>query len=210
MRSSLILLCAVMLVWWSSGNIAAHRYDNEYNELRAHDGESTDCSGKSMRLSHQMRGVKCEPRETMVKLVPQLGSTFFPNYARVKRCSGFCTKSKACMPVMPVNLTKVAVRIYGFKTKGCYNVLVEEHIRCKCLCSVQPFDCNAHQRYSKDNCSCECMNRQSCDASRHMVWDEKTCKCTCTKPEELCSSGLEWVHSRCRCAKVMDMMYEDN
>ncbi|XP_014485073.1 PREDICTED: balbiani ring protein 3-like [Dinoponera quadriceps] len=199
----LALVCFAMV-----STCTTHWYDNEYSNVwRPHQGYTTGCSDKVMQLRRQMKEVKCTPRDTIVKLEPKPGFIFYPNYARVKRCGGFCVRSKSCMPVAH-NMTKVAVQMHGYNTKECYNVLVEEHTKCKCHCNVKENDCNVHQQYSEDNCACECMNKQVCDNRRHMIWDNATCKCVCNKPEEVCSSGLEWVPSRCGCAKVMEMLYD--
>lgn len=75
--------------------------------------------------------------------------------------------------------------------------IVEEYDFFRCQCTVKKSHCNVHQVYSEDNCVCECKNRVECDKARQMVWNEKLCKCTCNKEEEICTSGLEWVPSRC-------------
>ncbi|EZA49889.1 hypothetical protein X777_11377 [Ooceraea biroi] len=169
--------------------------DNE--ELLPHDGSEIECTGRRMELNHYMKEVTCVPRLTHVKLVPERGYTFYPNYAMVNRCGGFCPNSKSCLPVK-TNLTSIIVRRDSYNSSQCYEVLVEEHMKCKCACSVMAHHCSIHHIYSEDNCACECMNRLECDESRQMVWDEKTCKCVCNKATEICASGLEWVRSRCR------------
>lgn len=83
-----------------------------------------------MQLNDQMKEVKCVPRPILVKLIPQPGYIFFPNYALVKRCSGFCPKNKLCMPVEK-DIKKIVVRMDGYNSSECYHVLVEEHTKCK-------------------------------------------------------------------------------
>lgn len=82
-----------------------------------------------MQLNHQMKEVMCIPRYTMVKLTPQPGYTFFPDYVLVKRCGGFCPR-KSCMPVRK-NIKKIAVRMISSDSSECYHVLLEEHTMCK-------------------------------------------------------------------------------
>lgn len=76
-----------------------------------------------------MKEVTCVPRHTLVKLISQPGYTFYPNYAPVKRCSGFCP-NKSCMLIRK-NIKKIAVRMDGYNSTECYHVLVEEHVKCK-------------------------------------------------------------------------------
>lgn len=83
-----------------------------------------------MQLSHQMQQVECIPRQTLVKLTPPPGYTFFPDYAPVKRCNGFCLKDKSCMPVKTAT-KKIILRMDGYSSSACYHVLVEEHVKCK-------------------------------------------------------------------------------
>ncbi|XP_011684564.1 PREDICTED: vascular endothelial growth factor A-like [Wasmannia auropunctata] len=174
------------------------------DELHEHKGEVIDCVGRRIEINQLMKEAICMPRPTLEKLIPQSGYTFYPNYASVMRCSGSCTRNKSCMPVRK-NIRNITVRRVGLDLSECYHVAVEDHIKCKCQCSVTRNHCNIHQVYSEDNCACECQNRTECDKARGMVWNEKLCKCTCNKEEEICSSGLEWVPSRCGCAKVMEM-----
>ncbi|KAL6259194.1 hypothetical protein P5V15_009113 [Pogonomyrmex californicus] len=193
----LAALCAFSWIYASDGMI--------YEDELPHAGVSIGCAGRRMQLNAQMKEVMCVPRHTMVKLIPQPGNIFYPNYASVKRCGGFCPRNKSCMPVQ-TNIKKIFVRMDSYNS--CYHVLLEEHTKCKCQCSVKKHHCNINQVYSEDNCACECMNKKECNKARHMVWDEKLCKCTCNKPEEICTSGLEWVPSRCGCAKVMEAYQE--
>ncbi|XP_018406489.1 PREDICTED: vascular endothelial growth factor A-A-like [Cyphomyrmex costatus] len=199
----LIVVCALAITWIYTEGM---RFTDD--ELRPHEGVAIGCAGRRMQLNHQMKEVMCVPRHTLVKLIPQSGYTFYPNYASVKRCSGFCPRNKSCMPVRK-NVRKIAVRMDGYNSSECYHVLLEEHTKCKCQCSVTENHCNIHQVYSENNCACECKNKRKCDKERQMVWNEKLCKCTCNKEEEICTSGLEWVPSRCGCAQVMEMYQLD-
>ncbi|XP_011868054.1 PREDICTED: balbiani ring protein 3-like isoform X2 [Vollenhovia emeryi] len=180
----LATVCALMTICVCITN--GMLYDDE---LRPHEGVAIECAGRRMQLNHQMKEVMCVPRHTMIKLIPQPGYTFYPNYASVKRCSGFCPRNKSCMPVRK-DTKKIAVRMDGYDSSGCYHVLLEEHTKCKCQCSVKESDCNVHQIYSEDNCACECKNTRECDKARQMIWNEKLCKCTCNKEEEICSRSL--------------------
>ncbi|XP_011266816.1 vascular endothelial growth factor A [Camponotus floridanus] len=195
---SLAIICILMVTWIYT--IEAMWYE----DLRAHEGEVTGCAGRRMQLNYQMKEVICVPRRTLVKLIPQPGYIFYPNYAPVNRCSGFCPKNKLCMPVKK-DIKKIIVRMDGYNSSECYHVLIEEHVKCKCQCSVKQNHCNVHQIYSENNCACECKNRRTCNEERQMIWNEKLCKCMCNKPEEICSSGLEWVPSLCGCAKIMEI-----
>ncbi|XP_072756490.1 uncharacterized protein [Anoplolepis gracilipes] len=194
---SFAIICALTITWIYA--IEAMWYESD---LRAHEGEVVECAGRRMQLNYQMKEVTCIPRRTLVKLIPQPGYTFYPNYVSVKRCSGFCPKNKSCMPVRK-DMKKIIVRMDGYNSNQCYHVLVEEHDKCKCQCNVKPNHCKFYQVYSEDNCACECNNRRKCNEERQMVWSEKLCECICNK-EEICSTGLEWVPSLCRCAKIME------
>ncbi|XP_029674616.1 vascular endothelial growth factor A-like [Formica exsecta] len=197
---SLMIICALTITWIHITEAMWYKND----DLRTHDGEVIGCAGRRMQLNYQMKEVICVPRRTLVKLIPQPGYIFYPNYAPVKRCSGFCPHNKLCMPVQ-TDVKRIVVRMDGYNSSECYHVLVEEHVKCKCQCSVKQSHCNTHQVYSENNCACECKNRRKCNEERQMVWNENLCKCICNK-EEICSSGLEWVPSLCRCAKIMDLV----
>ncbi|KAH0951066.1 hypothetical protein HN011_000876 [Eciton burchellii] len=188
-----------MTIWDCAIQVAS--FDNE--DLQHHNGSEIDCGGKRMQLNHYVKEVICVPRPTLVKLIPERGYTFYPDYAIINRCKGFCPNSKSCFPVK-TNAKNIIVRRTSYNSSQCYRVSVEEHIKCKCICSVMEHHCSNYHIYSEDNCACECMNRAECDESRQMVWDEKMCKCMCNKPTEICASGLEWLPSRCRCVHVVE------
>jgi len=90
----------------------------------------TDCGGKRMQLNHYVKEVICVPRPTLVKLIPERGYTFYPDYAIINRCKGFCPNSKSCFPVK-TNAKNIIVRRTSYNSSQCYRVSVEEHIKCK-------------------------------------------------------------------------------
>jgi len=83
-----------------------------------------------MQINHQMKEVMCVPRPSMVKLIPPLGYSFYPTYAQVKKCSGFCPRNKSCMPVRE-EIKKIIVRMDSYNSSQCYHVLLVEHTKCK-------------------------------------------------------------------------------
>jgi len=83
-----------------------------------------------MQLNYYVKEVLCMPRPTLVKLIPERGYTFYPDYAITKRCNGFCPNSKSCFPVK-TNLKNIIVRKTNYNSSQCYRVSVEEHIKCK-------------------------------------------------------------------------------
>ncbi|XP_012270513.1 vascular endothelial growth factor A-A [Orussus abietinus] len=172
-----------------------------------HFGEATDCRGRRMQLSDQMKEVKCMPRKTLVQLKPEFGYSFSPSMVSINRCDGLCGDNLSCMPVESKKKSLI-VRRHHFSSKlySCFRVDVKEDVRCKCGCNVSENDCNKYQIFMEDDCACECMNmdeKYDCSMKMGMVWNPITCKCTCAKVEEECSTGLEWIPSLCRCGVVM-------
>ncbi|XP_078048466.1 uncharacterized protein LOC144475920 [Augochlora pura] len=152
---------------------------------------------------------ECIPRETFVKLKPQLGFSYHPDIVKTKVCSGFCDSKVSCIPTQTatrqVPIMAVSHGMYG--DDFCYNVTIEEHTKCKCLCTIMEHNCNKDQTYDEENCSCECnankVDRRKCEKQTNMMWDDENCVCRCNKLTEQCTSGFYWVPSMCRCMKLM-------
>lgn len=77
-----------------------------------------------------MKEMECKPRYTLMKLIPQPGFAYYPDYVPVMRCQGNCPKAMSCMP-MATRTKKIVVRMDGYYSSNCYHVSVEEHLECK-------------------------------------------------------------------------------
>ncbi|KAK5643867.1 hypothetical protein RI129_007712 [Pyrocoelia pectoralis] len=102
--------------------------------------------------------VKCEPRDTVVDLVPPLGATLIPNAVIVKRCGGMCNGFKRCLPVQSQE-KKMYVKTVRNSEILCTSITVLEDVKCRCSCVQSPKDCTHFQIYSKETCSCNCKNK---------------------------------------------------
>ncbi|KAG8226109.1 hypothetical protein J437_LFUL006738 [Ladona fulva] len=87
----------------------------------------------------------------------------------------------------------------------CGVIRVEEHLRCKCKCTVMKEDCNEKQEYQAGECMCLCMNseeRRKC-IQAGKTWDDEKCSCMCPIQKE-CTTPYVWLRDYCRCAKLME------
>ncbi|KAJ4441446.1 hypothetical protein ANN_11301, partial [Periplaneta americana] len=125
---------------------------------------------------------------------------YSPSAVVVKRCAGMCHNQLSCVPKeKKMTVFSVYQRKDGEPVPTCGQVHVEEHVRCKCDCTVMESHCNKKQEYDKQECMCKCMNmdeREPCEKDGKL-WDQKECKCNC-KQEEDCTTGHYWVPSLCR------------
>ncbi|XP_076281886.1 vascular endothelial growth factor A-A-like [Lasioglossum baleicum] len=170
--------------------------------------DMTGCTGTRMKISASMKEAKCMPRKSLVTLTPKIGISYIPNVVSVNRCGGFCANNLSCMPTETIlrDFVVRSTRNVPREAMKCHRVYVKEHLRCKCRCKVMKEHCNEQQWYNENKCACECVDHLkefACDLQKNMVWQPEKCKCTCVKPEEECSTGLEWIPSLCKCAKVM-------
>ncbi|XP_076641500.1 uncharacterized protein LOC143352691 [Halictus rubicundus] len=201
MKVITVSLLIVNLVLWNV-DCAVPKDDDMFAD------DVTECRGTAMQFSASMKEAKCVPRKSLVTLTPKLGSFYIPNVVSVNRCGGFCGDHLSCMAT-ETRLREFLVRSTRnvlFREQKCHRVYVKEHVRCRCRCSVMKEHCNEHQSYNEDKCECECMDplrEVACSLEKNMVWNRQNCECSCGKPKEECSTGLEWIPSLCRCAKVM-------
>ncbi|XP_031340556.1 balbiani ring protein 3-like isoform X5 [Photinus pyralis] len=148
--------------------------------------------------------VKCEPRDTVVDLVPPLGAIIIPNAVIVKRCGGMCNGFKGCLPLQTQE-KKMYVKTVRNSEILCTSITVVEDLKCRCNCLQTPKDCTPFQVYSKETCSCNCQNKDyaACIDSKNenVFWDESTCSCICEQ-NKTCTTGTRWEESECRCVKI--------
>lgn len=111
----------------------------------------------------------CEPTDTVISLIPdneakEANVIYFPTCTRIKKCSGCCTSQLlSCLPTQTNTKTFEVTksRFIGngrMEYVGTTPVIEEEHLACKCQCTVQEKHCNAFQIYNKSQCRCECQN----------------------------------------------------
>lgn len=82
-------------------------------------------------------------------------------------------------------------------------VRMTNHSSCSCQCMVKPTDCdNRTQRYSKENCRCDCIAREM-PCPFNYRWDPIKCQCTCNPTDAgraLCTKRFRFDEKLCRCA----------
>ncbi|XP_033334237.2 uncharacterized protein LOC117225041 [Megalopta genalis] len=185
------------------------------NKLRIAKTETTELTYKERVIDRekchdiQWHETDCMPRDTFVKLKPKLGFSYHPDIVKTKVCTGFCDTRVTCIAT-ETKTREVPILAVNHGMSGddyCYNITIEEHTMCKCLCTMMEHHCNKDQTYDEDNCSCECnankSDRWKCERQENMMWDDEKCMCSCNKVTEECSSGYYWVPSECRCMKLM-------
>jgi hypothetical protein len=120
--------------------------------------------------NQQLRQATCKPIETIISLVPPEEKDptiyYFPSCVLVRQCGGCCAHSGTVCT--PTDSTEKQVTIK--KTKfvndpklanlGDVTVTIKEHKACKCLCRKTASDCNSLQRFVKNQCRCECLNKK--------------------------------------------------
>ncbi|XP_049808019.1 uncharacterized protein LOC126251550 [Schistocerca nitens] len=122
-----------------------------------------------------------KPKDVIIDILSEDKSyTYLPSKVTVKRCAGHCMSGMTCIP-RKKKMTPIAVRRNerntGYVT--CGYVQIEEHISCKCGCTVMPGDCNDLQEYSASDCQCNCINGrkpEDCVKPKDM-WNMDKCEC---------------------------------
>ncbi|XP_046394383.1 balbiani ring protein 3-like [Ischnura elegans] len=171
--------------------------------------EHAKCSREFMKsLSSVMMESNCMPRQKVVQIISHSTDTLIvPSKVVVNRCDGMCHAKQSClateMKEIPIVVQQLNLQDPAAMPK-CGVVYVEEHLRCKCQCTVMKEHCNEKQDYQPGECMCLCMNdddRRQC-LEEGKQWDDSTCSCQCPLEQE-CSTGEVWVHKYCSCAKLM-------
>ncbi|CAB0036140.1 unnamed protein product [Trichogramma brassicae] len=185
------------------------------------DGDSNSIHQRSAgNIISRPRMAACKPENQSVSTTEGNGTfhdpyvMFSPPCIRVQRCGGCCwLQSHACQPIKTETLF---VQILGIRYPDSdhsetWRELrpIEQHLECKCMCSFGPEACNDKQVYSREECSCTCVNRdeeQKCERgefAERQRWNVTTCNCDCRK-EYLreCSTGYYYDQTQCACRKL--------
>lgn len=120
-----------------------------------------------------MRQATCKAIDTLISTVPKderdPSVFYFPSCVLVKQCGGCCAHSGTiCTPVEEVEKTVVVkktkyVNASKLLSLGDMTMTVKEHTQCKCLCKKTQADCNSQQTFIKNQCRCECINKDEED-----------------------------------------------
>ena len=73
------------------------------------------------------------------------------------------------------------------------------HETCKCICRLNKIICNNKQRWSKDQCRCECkelIDKGFCD--KGYIFNPSNCKCDC---DNSCNTSQYLDYLDCKCKK---------
>lgn len=154
----------------------------------------------------------CATELQTVKLIEssEANVAYFPTCTRLKRCSGCCQKFFSCTPTKTETKTFTLQKSrYNFASRkfeleGKELVVVDEHLQCRCECSVRPEHCNPYQLYDKSECKCTCKNndeRKKCNEDDRKIWDAQACQCRCRNVTE-CTTGSYFEMNQCRCIDV--------
>ena len=73
---------------------------------------------------------------------------------------------------------------------------VKWHETCKCKCRLDTCFCNSKQRWNKDKCRCELIDKGICD--KGFNWNPSNCECECDKS---CDVGEYLDYANCKCRK---------
>ncbi|XP_031839756.1 uncharacterized protein LOC116430150 [Nomia melanderi] len=213
-------LLAFVVLALTSSTVRAIQIIEKYPHSEESDAEtdSIECTRDTWTDVNKARHLaKCRPRERLITLRPDPGYDLYPSMILVNRCHGACHHTLECLPIKTkkkeVIVYKTKIDYYKQQGFTCDVVYVEEHTECRCGCKVMKRHCKENQVYNEQNCSCECKDEKAmrdCNNQENMMWDKRECKCSCTKEVEECSTGLEWVPSLCRCAKVMPYWMENS
>ena len=75
-------------------------------------------------------------------------------------------------------------------------ISLRNHTACDCSCRQK---CNAKQKFTKDTCSCECIEDGShCKKKDNKKWSPRLCRCECLLQHDCVSPGT-WSESSCKC-----------
>ena len=73
---------------------------------------------------------------------------------------------------------------------------IKWHKTCKCKCRLDTSVCNNKQRWRKDKCRRESINKDVSD--KGFIWNPNNCECDCDK---LCDVGEYLGYENCNCTK---------
>ncbi|VVC33744.1 Vascular endothelial growth factor, heparin-binding domain,Cystine-knot cytokine,PDGF/VEGF domain [Cinara cedri] len=142
---------------------------------------------------------------------------YSPPCTRVKRCGGCCGSNLVSCQPTKVEMLNFQVTIlqynetFAFKEKKI--VTVEQHVACKCDCTIKEQDCNFSQVYNAKECRCVCNNfedQDKCDEKRDIkMWDSESCSCQCMEVQE-CTSGFKFNYNTCSCEPTEDTVNPHN
>nr|CAD7409739.1 unnamed protein product [Timema poppensis] len=179
----------------------------------------------------------CKPESRTVPLTNSMDPSlfYFPTCTRVDLCGGCCSSELlSCQPTQTeiLNYQVIVTQYDGgaqLKYKGKEIVSVEQHLKCKCDCTVKEKvgldhysgarettsvryrfsnanqDCTRLQEYRAGECRCVCLNvddERKCNADNDTkLWDSNNCVCACRENKE-CSTGLYFDQNSCKCAEI--------
>ncbi|XP_077290147.1 vascular endothelial growth factor A-like [Arctopsyche grandis] len=158
------------------------------------------------------KSANCMPELTVVPLFPEgtenSGVFHLPSCTRVLRCGGCC--NNALLSCEPTDIGRKQFRIYELTQNGnsphykkFINVTLEEHLKCKCDCTIKEKDCKGHQVYNANECRCVCRDIQAelrCSNQNDRYWNSSTCSCECIELSE-CSTGTYFDDQSCSCKR---------
>ena len=83
---------------------------------------------------------------------------FYPFGVKINRCSGNCNGindpyAKICVPDVVKNLS---VKEFNLMSRTNESRSIKSHETCKCFCRLNKIICNNKQRWTKNQCRCEC------------------------------------------------------
>nr|CAD7454731.1 unnamed protein product [Timema tahoe] len=151
----------------------------------------------------------CKPESRTVPLTNSMDPSlfYFPTCTRVDLCGGCCSSELlSCQPTQTeiLNYQVIVTQYDGgaqLKYKGKEIVSVEQHLKCKCDCTVKEKDCTRLQEYRAGECRCVCLNvddERKCNADNDTkLWDSNSCVCACRENKE-CSTGLYFDQNSCK------------
>nr|CAD7595591.1 unnamed protein product [Timema genevievae] len=168
----------------------------------------------------------CKPESRTVPLTNSMDPSlfYFPTCTRVDLCGGCCSSELlSCQPTQTeiLNYQVIVTQYDGgaqLKYKGKEIVSVEQHLKCKCDCTVKEKvgmdhysgarettpDCTRLQEYRAGECRCVCLNvddERKCNADNDTkLWDSNSCVCACRENKE-CSTGLYFDQNSCKYVK---------
>lgn len=158
---------------------------------------------------------RCAPRPELIE-VPQPkyeNAFYFPFFVTLHRCGGSCgarpfetscqlqEKEDFNLLVSKTSWSSSSDRL-DETSNEITPVRMTNHSSCSCQCKVKPSDCdNRTQRYSKENCRCDCI-RGFMPCPRNHRWDPIKCQCICSPSNAVraeCTKRVEFDMESCRC-----------
>ncbi|XP_008549908.1 uncharacterized protein LOC103572877 isoform X2 [Microplitis demolitor] len=214
MKKNIIFRLTLMLISSDLDVIWGQDYFEVMNEQQWHNNQARNAVTKKPEVNFTPKvSIPNTIKSTVEKVTSNSGQEvecrgMTKTLSKMDRCDGRCGhESQSCMPIETVSTRVLVQRMQiGSLHSPCWEIQVEKHTRCKCDCQLMSSDCNSRQKYNQDDCTCECSNIKEmldCSLKEDMFWNHDTCRCSCLAEEETCSTGLMWIPSLCRCAKVM-------